>query len=372
MTIPYVRRVLVLLALALTALGPMPARAATAYAIAPAGLANVSGLTALTFHGGAMYATSYTTGAVLRAGVLPGGLLGPATPLVTNLSSPLGVAVGPDGTVFVADSHAGGTGTVGRVRAYPPAGGDADLDGAVVVDGLPNGRHNTNNLVVHGDRLYVTNGNSTDDGVHGGAAEQPLSGTILSVALTARDVAPVESADLVVEARGLRNVYDIAFRPGTDELWATMNGPDQLDPYGEDLLYKLSPLTEGTVDFGFPACVWGASPSGPVAEQNPNVSTVCDLSVYRAPEATLGLHVSADGFDFGPDGAIYVAEFGANGTNPVGHAVVRVPISAAGVVTGAPSTVVPAATPLDVAAGPLGLYAGDFGSGTITVIVPLC
>jgi hypothetical protein len=347
-----------------------PAGAATAYATFPSGGA-VSGLTALTFAGGTAYATSYTAGVVMAMPVLPGGLLGPATPVVTNVSSPLGVAVAPDGTIFVADSHAIGVSVVGRVRALPPGGGDAGLVGAVVVDGLPNGRHNTNNLVVHGGRLYITNGNATDDGVHGGGPEQPLSGTILSVALSARGVAPVESSDLVVEARGLRNVYDIAFRPGTDELWATSNGPDLLDPYGEDLLHKLAPLTEGPVDFGFPACVYAASPAGPVVAQNPNVTAVCDTSLYRAPEATLGLHVSADGFDFGPDGAVYIAEFGANGAGSAGHAVVRVPISAAGAVTGPPESVVPAATPLDVAAGPLGLYVGDFGTGLITVVAPV-
>jgi glucose/arabinose dehydrogenase len=364
------RFVLLLSVLALAGPAGAPARAATAYATFPAG-AIPSGLTALTFAGSSAYATSYTAGAVFELAVLPGGLLGPAVPLVTNLSSPLGVAAGPDGTVFVADSHVVGIDTVGRVRAFPPSGGDAAVDGAVVVDGLPNGRHNTNNLVVHGDRLYITNGSSTDDGVSGGPPEQSLSGTILSVSLDARDVAPVESADLVVEARGLRNVYDVAFRPGTDELWATSNGPDLLDPYGEDLLHKLSPLTEGTVDFGFPACVYAGSASGPVAAQNPNVSTVCDTSRYRAPEATLGLHVSADGLAFGPDGAIYVAEFGANNAGLPGHAVVRVPVSASGAVTGPPAAVVPAATALDVAAGPLGVYVGDFGSGAITVVAPV-
>lgn len=359
-----------LLATALLALAAAPARAATAYLLLPSGTA-VSGLTSMTFANGSFFATSYTLGDVEQALVLPGGLIGPATPVVTGLSSPLGVAVAPDGTIFAADSHAAGIDTVGRVRAFPPAGGDADTVGAIVVDGLPNGRHNTNNLVVHGDRLYITNGNSTDDGVTGGPSERPLSGTILSVALTARNVAPVESADLVVEARGLRNTYDVGFRPGTDEMWATVNGPDQLDPYGEDVLYKLNPLTEGTVDFGFPQCVWTSSPTGPIAEQNPAIATTCDLSTIRTPEATLGLHTSADGFDFGPDGAIYVAMFGAN-SGTAGHMVARVPISASGQVTGPYTEVVPAATPLDVATGPLGVYVGDFGSGAVTVLVAVC
>ena len=124
----------------------------------------------------AVYAASYAQGAVYKLPVLAGGLLGPGTPYATGFSNPLGVAFDPtDGTMFVADSHASATAgrsTDGRVWAVPPGGGTPQ----VVVDGLPNGRHNTNGMAVRNGLLYITNGSSTDDGVNGGDPEVPPLG----------------------------------------------------------------------------------------------------------------------------------------------------------------------------------------------------
>ncbi len=369
------RRALAVLSLtAAVALPVAPSHAAVAYVIVPTGVV-VPTLTSMTFAGGFLYATSYVRGSVFRAPVLAGAALGPATEYATGFDSPLGVIVGPDGTVFVADSHPSGNRTVGRVRALPP-GVTTAAGGQIVVDGLPNGRHNTNNLAIHGGRLYVNNGNSTDNGISGGDPELPLSGTVLSVDLAARNVAPVESATLVVAAKGLRNNYDAAFRPGTDELWITTNGPDALAPYGEDLLHKVDVVAEGTIHFGFPECAYKAGPGGPtdpVFIQNPPITTTCSTATHRVPEVTLGLHTSSNGLDFAPttggwDGSLFVTQFGSlNGAE--GHALVRVPVDAAGT-AGAPQLVLPAATPLDAVFGPLGLYVGDFGSGAITLVLP--
>ena len=141
---------------------------------------------------------------------------------------------GSTGVAYVSDSHPSttpGRVTDGRVWAVSPGGA---ID--VVIDGLPNGRHNTNGMAVHNGRLYITNGNSTDDGVAGGEPEvPPYSGSLLSVPLNGRGLGP---ADAIVHATGMRNVYDVAFRPGTSEAWITMNGPDALEPFGEDLLLK--------------------------------------------------------------------------------------------------------------------------------------
>lgn len=316
--------------------------------------ASVPTPTSIAVHNGAVYVASYAAGSVVSMPILPGGALGPATPYATGFSSPLGIAFGPDGTLYVADSHTQGNATVGRVWASK--GGV----NTVVVDGLPNGRHNTNGLVVRGNRLYVANGNSTDDGVSGGAPERPLSGTVLSYALPVR-----KNAKPTVESRGLRNPYDIAFRPGTNELWFPTNGPDSLDPYGEDLLHKVD-VTKGTNDFGFPACVYKA----PLERgQNTAVAQPCRQNVAN-PELALGLHVSANGIAFGPGGAwgndAYVAEYGSNVPSGAGHRVVRVPI-----VNGraqAPVDVLVGPSPLDLAFGPDGLYVADFATGTITLL----
>ncbi|MGH2684516.1 MAG: hypothetical protein ACRDJP_03510, partial [Actinomycetota bacterium] len=119
-----------------------------------------------------LYVTSYAQGAVVRLPFLEAGLLGAPETVASGLSFPLGVVVADDGTVFVADNHSGGEAyggrTVGRVQAVTGESTE------VVVDGLPNGRHNTNNLAVHGGRLYITNGNATDDGYNGEPGELPL------------------------------------------------------------------------------------------------------------------------------------------------------------------------------------------------------
>lgn len=335
--------------------GTLTVTKAGTQAIAPTPTgASVPTPTSLTVYKGALYVASYAAGTVVSMPILPGGALGPATPYATGFTSPLGVAFGPDSTLYVADSHTQGPRTLGRVWAV------RNGTSTVVIDGLPNGRHNTNGMVVANNRLYVANGNSTDDGVSGGAPEEPLNGTVLSYAL------PIgKNARPTVEAKGLRNPYDIAFRPGTNELWFPTNGPDALDPYGEDLLHRVD-VRKATADYGFPACVYKA----PLERgQNPKIETRCTAK-YARPEVALGLHVSANGIAFGTGGAwggdAYIAEYGSNDPSAAGHRVVRVPIVNGK--AGAPVDVVVGPAPLDVAFGPDGLYYADFASGAITLL----
>lgn len=327
--------------------------AATTTVPTPTG-ASVPTPTSLTVHNGALYVASYAAGTVVSMSLLPGGGLGPATPFATGFSSPLGIAFAPDGTLYVADSHATGGRTVGRVWAYK------DGKSTAVIDGLPNGRHNTNGMAVHKNRLYVTNGNSTDDGISGGAPEQPLNGTVLSYALPVRP-----GARPTVESKGLRNPFDVAVRPGTDELWFATNGPDALDPWGEDLLHKVD-ARKPTVDYDFPACVYDAKLT---RGQNPKIEKPCSKKAAR-PELALGLHVSANGLDFGRGGAwggdLYIAEYGSNNPSLAGHRVVRIPIVNGK--AGAPVDVLIGPNPIDVAFGPDGLYVADFSSGAITLL----
>jgi glucose/arabinose dehydrogenase len=327
---------------------------AATYAMTPAGTLSATP-TSITFYKGALYGTVWATGSVWRANVQAGGLLDAAKQYASGFTSPLGSAFGPDGTLYVSDSHPANGGTVGRVWAVAPGGATK----TVVVDGLPNGRHNTNGMAVRNGRLYVANGNNTDDGT-GTPAEQPLSGTVLSYALPLR-----LGARPTVESRGLRNTYDVAFRPGTSELWYPTNGPDALDPYGEDLLHKTD-VAKATTDFGFPACVYKA---GLVRGQNPAIATPCRPNA--TPELALGLHPSADGIAFGTGGTwgedVFIAEYGANGTAPVGHKVVRVAMKD-GKAVGPPQDVAVGLSPLDVAFGPDGLYVADFGTGWIYLV----
>jgi plastocyanin/glucose/arabinose dehydrogenase len=358
--------------------------------------------TSLTVRDGSLYVAGWAQNAIYQLPLLAGGVPGPALPYVTGVSAPLGIAFGPDGTLFVADSHPAATpgrGTAGRVWAIPPGGGDAGTVGKIVVDELPNGRHNTNGMAVRDGRLYITNGNSTDDGVAGGDPETPLSGTLLSVPLDARGIVIGRPGDEVVrvEAQGMRNVYDVAFRPGTSEAWMPTNGLDAQDPWGEDTLVRTDvaatttttttsgrkkKTTTATVthdappdDFGFPGCVYAAGQATPYRQNsNPAVTDVCD-GTHKAPEQLLGLHVSADGLAFGPeggfwDGDLIVALFGNfSGSRVVGHELVRVPIGAGGA-SRAPEDLLPGGLPLDVAFNGDDLYVADFAHGVLLVKPP--
>jgi plastocyanin len=349
-------------------------------------IVNVPTPTSITSRAGSLYVASYAAGSIFKLPLLPGGVPGPAEPFITGLSSPLGVVVGADGTTYVSDSHAAATPgrtTSGRVWAVPPGGGDVATAGQIVVDELPNGRHNTNGLAIHDGRLYITNGNSTDDGTDTSQPERPLSGTLLSVPESARGIVIGQPSEqqLRVEATGMRNVYDVAFRPGTTEAWLPMNGLDAQDPWGEDLLLladvsqPTDPLTPPPApeDFGFPGCVY-AEGFSPNYRQNANTAVTdrCD-GTQKLPEQLLGLHTSADGLAFGPqsdaywDGDLFIALFGNFfGDEVVGHRIVRVPIDAAGK-AGAPADLITTPAPLDVTFVGSDMYVADFAVGVLLV-----
>ena len=313
-----------------------------AYAIQPTG-AQVATPTSIAIHDGTLYAASYTTGDVTSYAILPGGALAGGTTYAAGFDAPLGLAFGPDGTLYVSDSHDVGGRRQGRVTAVTTNGTKT-----TVIDGLPNGRHNTNGLAVQGNRLYVANGNATDDGITGGPKELPLNGTVLSYALPIR-----RGAKPTVVARGLRNPYDLAFAPGTNMLWFTTNGPDAQAPYGVDLLHRMS--ANKHTDYGFPRCVYDDN-------LKPKDANACRHKA--TPAKSLGLHVSADGVAFGWGGDLFVAEYGANDvTSPAGHKVVRVDMRDMSL-----HDVVVGPAPLDVAFGPDGLYVADADSGVISLV----
>lgn len=350
-------------------------------------VAQVSTPTSVAMRDSSLYVASRDEGAVYSLPVEDHGLLGAKTPYVTGLERPLGIAFDADGTLFVSDSHAStstGRERDGRVWAVPPGGGDVRTAGQVVLDRLPTGRNGTNGLAVSDGRLYVANGTSTDNGASGGPPDQPLSGVLMSVPTSARGLTPADleteettgEPGLIVEAQGLRNPTDVAFRPSTDEAWMPSTGPHGLDPFGEDLLYRTR-VSAAPPDFGFPACVYRSTTGTLMYGQNPAVTERCD-GTQSKPETAFGLDTSAAGLAFGPDdpywrGDIFVGLSGKPGeglSDPrvcfagihvnctTGHRVVRVPIDAAGR-AGQPTSIFAGGDPADVAFGPQGLYVAD-------------
>lgn len=139
-----------------------------------------------------------------------------------------------------------------------------------------------------------------------------------------------DGSDWRVVARGVRNSVGFDWQPGTNTLWFTDNGRDELgDDVPDDELNKLTRTGE---HFGFPYCH-----AGDVAD--PEFGHLRTCSAFTPPAAKLGAHVAALGMRFYtgkqfPDdyrGSIFIAEHGSwNRSRKVGYRVVRVVLDAKG------------------------------------------
>jgi glucose/arabinose dehydrogenase len=331
----------------------------------------------------------------------------------TGFRNPLGVLVAADGTVFVADSEARRNGVFGnrpygrvwRVRDTN-ADGVGDLKQIVLKD-LPNGRHNTNGMAFGPlGNLYVTNGNSTDDGIEGGDPEvEPWSGSVIKIDPQATDVSLTTlSMPQNLIAHGMRNDYDIAFSPvDNSKLFITTNGADdarqgngagQIED-SDDLLYvtdvddrrvasrPTSRFTPRIDDFGFPSCLYNLQRQGNLEPyDSPNAQVIatfgaCPTSSVPRPIGTFGLHPSADGLAFqttnawGPEylNDLFVAEFGSSFGAPAGRKIVRVELDASGLVVTGQSDFHMGSNPLDVTFDAAGnLFVADFGGQIFKIV----
>ncbi len=124
-------------------------------------------------------------------------------------------------------------------------------------------------------------------------------------------------------ARGLRNAVGFVWRPGTDELWATNNGRDQL---GDDQPPETINLVRQGQDFGWPYCH-----NGYIRDQQFGRLGSCDAVTRPAVEmqahsAPLGLaFYTGDAFPAEYRGDLLVAFHGSwNRSVPTGFKLVRV------------------------------------------------
>lgn len=369
--------------------------------------------TALAFDetGETLYVTSLL-GHVYAYPVIGGRVAGPPTEFLSDLNMPLGIEWTEHG-VFVSDVEAGEERDHGLVLRANDTTGDGVADEVeTVISGLPNGRHNTNGLALGPgpgpgrgqpmdeedaprppawpppgrpqEMLYIANGNSTDSGFgeEGGPPEvRPWSGSVLRVPPTATGLTP-EDAEVV--ATGFRNIFDLAFYPGTSELFIPENGPDGQTydgterPEGEDSLQRTD-VTDSTVTHhGFPWCLYDRDRGGLSGfTQDPAEGDCDDLppeafeglreqDVEQAfPVALFGMHVSANGLGFDPDPGhrdLYVAEWGnLFETTSAGRKVVRVSFDADREVTGV-EDFMNGIAPLGLTFAPDGaMWVADFG-----------
>jgi glucose/arabinose dehydrogenase len=327
--------------------------------------------------------------------------LGAVTTFADGVRGPLGVLAGKDGSVYVADAEAAREGPFG-LRSYGRVWRITDTDGdgtgdkkVVVLKDLPNGRHNTNGMAFGPDgMLYVTNGNSTDDGVEGGEAEvKPWSGSLVRVNPRAKNVSVTKLPPSGLVASGWRNVYDVAFSPvDSTKAFIPMNGADDarkgstaenpIDPNledSDDLLYMTDIDDKGADDFEFPSCLYNLAERGDLEPyENPNPDVIdtfgpCPIKTVPQPVSSFGLHPSANGLAFQTTDAfgdeyvndLFVTEWGSLFGTPSGHKIVRVELDKSGTKVVAQSDFLEMDLPLDLTFDPAGdMYVADF-SGTI-------
>jgi len=275
--------------------------------------------------GGSLYATQ-EGGAVVR--------VKPRKVIASGFASPLGLVWADDGALFVS-----ARGTLWRV-----AGGSR----RALVRNLPYGRHQQDNVILHGGRLYFGSG-STCDACRG---KSRYSATVLSV--------KPGGGGLRIVAHELRNPFGLAVDPATGKLYVTINERDELGQ-GEPADTVVE-VRDGR-RFGWPAC-WpcykrkrlvgscrGVTP--PLAYLEPH-SSADGLAVYRG-----------ESFPAAYRGNLFVAEWGEYLARRHGRKLTRVVLR-----PGRPAAVSTFATgfdhPIAVTVDQRGaLLVADYGRGVV-------
>jgi glucose/arabinose dehydrogenase len=308
--------------------------------------------TGVAFHGGAFY--------VAQGGEKDGGRIvrissdGTITPLVEHLPSigdhhTNGPAIGPDGAIYFAIGTATNSGVVGEDNFnFGWAKRHPEFHDIPARDITLSGENFTTNDPIHGGKAttgaYLPFGTPSQKGqiIRG---QIPCTGGVFRIAGTSAStnatVQPATStARVELVAWGLRNPFGLGFGPD-GKLYATENSYDSRGSrpiWGTgDCFYRIE---EGTwyawPDFhaGEPL-TWSDHYQAPY---RPKPKFLLAEHPYKPPEpiAILGVHSSANGFDFsrserfGYPGEAFITEFGdmAPGVGkvlePVGFKVVRV------------------------------------------------
>jgi glucose/arabinose dehydrogenase len=286
----------------------------------------------------------------------------------TGLKRPTAFAFGPDGLLY-ATQETGEVVAVGRgsgkprvlARGFPtPLGltwdgsslfisaqgslhrlvvrGRRVVSRRAIVTKLPFGRHQQDTVVVGPDgRLYLGSGSTCD----ACRETDPRSAAVLSL--------EPDGTDLRVEARGLRNPYGLAFRPGTGRLYVSDNGRDNLgdtEPAETIVAYRRG------ANYGWPNC-WASWRQRRLAGRCAGV---------KAPVAYLEPHSSANSLAFWR-GGLFVAEWGQYLSEQWGRKLVRVDVGSGRATTFATGFEHPLGLAAEPKAG--GLLVGDWDRGVV-------
>ncbi|HEY1011206.1 MAG TPA: PQQ-dependent sugar dehydrogenase, partial [Herpetosiphonaceae bacterium] len=259
---------------------------------------------------GALYAAERAAGRIVR---LPDadrdGVSEEAETVAGELEDPSSLAFHPDGSLYVAE-------TTRVLRLSQPDAGGVYQARETIVDGLPEGGHNTRTLLFSSDAktLYVAVGSSCNV-----CREEDER----RAAIMAYDA---DGGNPRLHARGLRNAVGIVLRPGSDEIWASNNGRDMLgDDQPPENIYT---VPAAGLDFGWPACH-----SGRIVD--PEFGGAAGCAGVEQPVVEMQAHSAPLGLAFGaatnfPEpyrSGLFVAFHGSwNRSQPTGYKLVFVPL----------------------------------------------
>lgn len=173
-------------------------------------------------------------------------------------------------------------------------------------------------------------------------------------------------------AAGLRNPVGMAFRPGSDELWAVVN---ERDGMGDELVPDYMTRVIKDAFYGWPYAWLGPRPQPGFADRAPD-----KVAATRAPDLLFRAHSAPLGLAF-QGGDAYVGLHGSwNRSTPIGYFVARVPfqdgkpaghyeVFAGGFTAGRGKVW---GRPVGIAAAPDGsLYVADDAGRTVWKISPI-
>ena len=265
-------------------------------------------------------------------GLLVAARRGSRKPVVVarGLRTPLGLAW-RGRTLYVSEQ-----GRLGRYRLQ----GSKLAGRKILVRGLPFELHQQDNVVVGpDDRLYLGSGSTCD----ACKERNPRSATILSM--------KPDGSDVRVVARGLRNPFGLAFKPGTHRLYASVNGQDELGTKARPEPAEMVVLVKQGAFYGWPRC-WPSYAKKQLAGRCRGVT---------APVAYLEPHSSADGIAFWR-GGLFVALWGQYLSDRHGRKLVRVDVGSGKASTSRAVSTIPLALVVDKTGA---LLVADWGRGVI-------
>jgi hypothetical protein len=204
-------------------------------------------------------------------------------------NSAQGMAIGPDGTIYVVGNTTtnDGNSTFARIMKGVPDGGAGRIWSLLAqTESYPRSRtafdHVFNGIVVSpdGHDLYVNSGARTDHGevqsvggVFPDTREVALTAKIFRLPATASDLLLTNDMNALrsagyIFAEGTRNSFDFAFAPNGD-LFATENGPDS------DMAEELNWLRPG-LHYGFPWRMGGTDNPQQFPNYDPSTDRLLD------------------------------------------------------------------------------------------------